>query len=65
MERTEQEKCSERYFQVCLALISRASITHYGTSTTLNVGDIMSKAGRIIQALQEKEKELFTKYEND
>lgn len=65
MERTEQEKWSERYFQVCLALISRTSITHYGTSTALNVGDIMSKADRIIHALQDKEKELFAKYEND
>lgn len=65
MDKNEMKKWGERYFQVCLALISRTSITHYGTSTALNVGDIMSKADRIIHALQDKEKELFAKCENE
>ena len=46
-------------------ILSGMPCPHYGTSTALNVGDIMSKADRIIHALQDKEKELFAKCEND
>lgn len=66
MERTENEKWSERYFQLCLALIQRPSmLTTFGNVPAVNIREVMSRADRMLELLKERDKKFFTKDEND
>lgn len=63
MDIQEMNKWSDRYFQLCLAIISRPSFSSYGMSSPININDVMNKADRMIEQLKEREKRLFAEHE--
>lgn len=66
MNRTESDKWSERYFQLCLALIQRpAMLTTFGNVPAVNIKDVMNKADRMLELLKERDKGFYTNCEND
>lgn len=63
MERQEMEKWSERYFQLCLALIQRPSFSNYGLASPVNIRDVMNKADLMLVELQRRDRVFFAKCE--
>lgn len=63
MQPKELTKWNERHFQICLALISRPTFNPYGSTPSVNFGDIINKADRMVSLLKEREAEQITKYE--
>lgn len=61
----ERNKWSDRYFQLCLAIISRPSFSSYGQSAPINIRDVMNKADRMIEELKIRDQKFFTKYDNE
>lgn len=65
MDKKEIDKWSDRYFHLCLTLISRPSFSSFGNTSPVNIRDIINKADRMIQALQERDKDFYMNYENE
>lgn len=65
MTRKEIEKWNERHFQVCLALITRPNVDSYGATKPLSFHDIIAKADRMVNLLQERERSMKEKDENN
>ena len=61
----EQSKWDERHFQICLALIARPTISAYGSTPSINFGDIIKKADRMVNLLKEREQKLRTNDEQN
>lgn len=65
MDLQEMCKWSDRYFQLCLSIISRPSFSSYGQSSPINIKDVMKKADRMIEELKVRDQKFFTKNDND
>ena len=59
MTQREKTKWNNRHFQVCLAIIARTETDLYGHTKPLNCQDVIAKADKMVQLLQERERRVF------
>lgn len=56
MTQKEKTKWNNRHFQICLAIIARTETDLYGHTKALKCDEVISKADRMVQLLQERER---------
>ena len=63
MTKKMTDNWDERHFQICLALIGRPNVDCYGNTKPLSFHDIIAKADRMVNLLQEREMKISAECE--